>query len=331
MKTRMKRKLKKVVKWIGIMIGILLAMVAILSIIHTACKKKEAPLLDHAYGQMVDVNGEKMCVAIAGSGEKVVVLLPGFGSTSPVLEMAPLADHLKNEYTVVTVEPFGYGLSDETKKERSIENITEELHMLLHTLGYTKYTIMAHSLSGLYSVYYTNKYPGEVEAFVGIDSSVPKQALYDEPAKSAMTSYKIQRLLYDAGMIRLLAAFDSEGIVPRIKGYEYSQEDTKTYKRLFQRGPLNDTTLQEFSMSDVNFAVARELSFPENVPVLYFLSSQNCEESEKWVELHKEVMKDKEHRQIKILQGTHYLHYDYAAEMTSQFKEWANAFKDSTN
>lgn len=322
MKVKVKRRLKKVVRIAGVMIGIIALFVATLSIMNSISKKKEARSLNHAYGQMVEVDGKKMCVDIKGSGRKVIVLLPGFASTSPVLEMAPLADQLKDEYTVVTVEPFGYGLSDETSKERSIENMTEELHTLLHQLGYKKYTLMAHSLSGLYSIYYANQYPEEVEAFVGIDSSVPKQVQYEEPAENLMGQYKLQRLLYDAGIIRLLAAIDSEGVVPQIKGYEFSQEQSEVYKKLFYRVPLNDTSLNEFAMSDANFAKATDLSFPEDIPVLYFLSSENCEDSEKWYALHEEVIKDTEHSEILVLEGTHYLHYEYSAEMAAEVNRW---------
>ncbi|HEX3077879.1 MAG TPA: alpha/beta hydrolase, partial [Lachnospiraceae bacterium] len=189
-------------------------------------------------------------------------------------------------------------------------------------LGYSKYTIMAHSLSGLYSIYYTNKYPNEVEAFVGIDSSVPKQAQYDEPTKNLIGQYKLQRLLYDAGIIRLLAAIDSEGVVPQMKGYHFSEKEAKIYERLFYRVPVNDTSLNEFATSDANFEKAKDLSFPEDIPVLYFLSSQNCEESEKWYELHEDVIKDKEHSEIMVLEGSHYLHYEYSSEMADEYKNW---------
>lgn len=33
--------------------------------------------------------------------------------------------------------------------------------------------LMGHSISGLYGLDYVNKYPDEVSAFVGLDSSVP--------------------------------------------------------------------------------------------------------------------------------------------------------------
>ena len=49
-----------------------------------------------------------------------------------------MAGLLSEHFTVITIEPFGYGLSDGTDKERSIENISEELPCL-ETLGYPEY------------------------------------------------------------------------------------------------------------------------------------------------------------------------------------------------
>ena len=121
------------------------------------CKKREIPKIQAAYGNAVKVNGKKMTVEIAGlqaEESPVIVLLPGLGSPSPVLEFRPLAEKLGKTYKVITVEPFGYGLSDPADTERSIENIVEELHACLEEIGVHRYYLMAHSISGLYSLYY---------------------------------------------------------------------------------------------------------------------------------------------------------------------------------
>ena len=62
---------------------------------------------------------------------------------------------------MITVEPFGYGLSDQVDTERSIENIIEELYTCLEEIGV--------------HLYYANTYPEKIHGFIGIDSSVPKQ------------------------------------------------------------------------------------------------------------------------------------------------------------
>lgn len=171
----MRRKIFKIIKWLAIVILILCCMG---STWNYFCKKREIPKVQAAYGNAVKVNGKKMTVEIAGlqaEESPVIVLLPGLGSPSPVLEFRPLAEELGKTYKVITVEPFGYGLSDPADTERSIENIVEELHACLEEIGVHRYYLMAHSISGLYSLYYANTYPEEVRGFIGIDSSVPKQ------------------------------------------------------------------------------------------------------------------------------------------------------------
>ena len=71
------------------------------------------------------------------------------------------------------VEPFGYGLSDQTEKERSTANIVSEIHEALQSLHIDRYILMGHSISGIYRLDYVNKYADEVSAYVGLDSSVP--------------------------------------------------------------------------------------------------------------------------------------------------------------
>lgn len=88
------------------------------------------------YGQHVSVDGKNMNVFIQGDGPDTVVLLPGFGTASPALDFKLLIDELSPHYKVVVVEPFGYGLSDATKKERTSENIVSEIHEALQQAQY---------------------------------------------------------------------------------------------------------------------------------------------------------------------------------------------------
>ena len=72
------------------------------------------------------------------------------------------------------IEPFGYGLSDSTKRKRTIENIVEELHECVKNLGEEEYYLMGHSISGLYTLYWSQIYPDEIKGIIGIDPSVPQ-------------------------------------------------------------------------------------------------------------------------------------------------------------
>lgn len=81
--------------------------------------------------------------------------------------MSILIEELKNNFKVVVVEPFGYGFSDETSKERSVENIISETRMTLKEANIDgPYILMPHSISGVYAEYYASIYPEEVEAIL---------------------------------------------------------------------------------------------------------------------------------------------------------------------
>ncbi|WP_270408773.1 alpha/beta fold hydrolase [Microbacterium maritypicum] len=111
-----------------------------------------------------------------GEGSEDIVLLPGFGTASPVLDFEPLVPELAQDDRVIVVEPFGYGLSDGTDRARTTDNIVTETHAALQELGVDDYVLMGHSIAGIYGIQFANRYPDEVRAFMGIDSSVPRPA-----------------------------------------------------------------------------------------------------------------------------------------------------------
>jgi len=143
-----KKQAKIVLKWFFLVI-----LFSILALIlwNQICKHIDAKLLPNAYGQAVEVNGKTMVVDIQGAeNDTTIILLPGSASASPVLEFLPLAEALSKHYRVITIEPFGYGLSDTTNASRDMDTVVKELHQCVSTLGYDQYYLMAHSLSGLY-------------------------------------------------------------------------------------------------------------------------------------------------------------------------------------
>ena len=111
-----------IIKWILVVI----ILIFLLGVVWNAiCKKVDERKMQNAYGDSVQVNGKNMVVEIVGENHDgpPIILLPGLGEPSPILEFRPLASELSKKYEVITIEPFGYGLSDSTKRKRTIENI----------------------------------------------------------------------------------------------------------------------------------------------------------------------------------------------------------------
>jgi len=124
------------------------------------------------YGEKVNVNGYKMAYSVVGDNNDIpIVLLPGLNLNSPILTFKPLAETLSKNFKVITLEPFGYGISDEVDTDISMENIISEIHTAVHKIGLDKFYLMGHSLGGLYSLGYANKYPEDLLGFIGVDNT----------------------------------------------------------------------------------------------------------------------------------------------------------------
>lgn len=291
------------------------------------CKKSEMVQIEGAYGQVIEVNGKDMVVDVLGEeNETTIILLPGWGSPSPVLEFLPLAEKLSRKYQVITIEPFGYGLSDEAGNERKIDTIVDELHECTQKLGCDQYYLMAHSLSGLYSLYWANTYPNEVRGFIGIDSSVPKQSDGESLPISMITLNKIsaylQKIKNVLGITRIQSIAHLEKVIYVDWSYGYSYIQLKVFQILFMNRAYNESVIDELQYTEENLKTVREMKFPEDIPVLQFVSSNNCGVMESWCQLHKDVITESVKSKVICLYGGHYLHFERKIEIVSGIEEF---------
>lgn len=304
-KKRMRKPLRILLKTLGaIAIAIVLFFVIVFTVNVFATKSEQAKIVP--YGQHVSVDGRNMNVLIQGEGEETIVLLPGFGTATPALDFKLLIDELSPFYKVVVVEPFGYGLSDETEKERTTENIVGEVHEALQQLNINRYMLMGHSIAGLYGIDYVNKYPNEVTAFIGIDSSVPTQ-----PGMDAKFPLKKYAFLKKSGLMRLMMKLDPDPYAALAV-----DDHTKEQMRLItNKNALSATILNEMEHMASNFKEAEHLTFPTNLPVLLLVQANNPA-LPTWIPLHEGQVKDSDHGKVILLEGDHYLHH-------TKFKEIA--------
>ncbi|KMY49709.1 alpha/beta fold hydrolase [Peribacillus loiseleuriae] len=320
MKTRNGTKSKKVRSiLLGIIGAIVLAIVLFLGSVYTVnviSNHSEQKRIE-SYGQHVSVDGKNMNVTIQGKGEETVVLLPGYGTAAPALDFEPLVKELSLYYKVVVIEPFGYGLSDVTEKERTMDNMVNEIHEALQSLNIDRYILMGHSISGIYGLDYVNKYENEVSAFVGIDSSVPTQGGTDDPFPSG--TYK---LLKKSGFSRLLMKLTPDQLVaPTVDDETREQIRILTLKNMF-----NPNILSEGGHFSPNFKAAENLTFPKNLPVIFFLQA-NDTETEGWIPLHEEQVKDSVHGKVMTFEGGHYLHHTRSKEIVENFRAYMEGIK----
>lgn len=289
---------------------VLVVFVASVYVVNLISKEREQGKIE-AYGQKVLVDGKQMNVLIQGDGKETIVLLPGYGTASPVLDFKPLVKELSPYYRVVVIEPFGYGLSDDTDKARTSQNIVDEIHECLQKLNIKKYTLMGHSISGIYGLEYVNQYEKEVQAFVGIDTSVPKQETDELPISSL-------QLLNQSGFYRLLLKVNPDQLVmPNV-----DQQTKDQIKMLTFRNFLNESQASEAENFTNNFKTAERLHFPKRLPVVFYLADQTEEETPSWKPMHEELLKNVDHGKVVTFKGGHYLHHTKSKEIADDVREF---------
>lgn len=88
---------------------------------------------------------------------------------------------LENDNMVVFIDRAGYGLSDDTDNEMTLEYIVEDYRSALKNAGIdAPYILMPHSIGGAYANYWISKYPNEIEAVVFLDGTQLSDAVFDE-------------------------------------------------------------------------------------------------------------------------------------------------------
>lgn len=304
----MKKLLRFVLRSVGVLAGVLVLTLVTTSVVNVVATKVEEPRIA-SYGQLVPVDGKRMNVSIHGEGDDTVVLLPGFGTASPVLDFGPLVKELQTTHRVVVVEPFGYGLSDETDRERTSANIVGEVHEALQSLKIDRYALMGHSIAGIYGLDYVNAYPDEVTAFIGIDSSVPTQPGMDEPLP--VDAMKAAKFL---GLTRVLTEVAGDPYA----GAPYDESTKYQLKMLSLRNTVNATYANEMTNIAGNFRNAQALSFPSGLPLLLFVQADNTDVAG-WIPLHEQQVAGVDRGELVPLDAEHYLHHTKSKQIAADF------------
>lgn len=264
---------KRIMIIVAIIIGVIGLLMLVGFIVNSIMSKGELENIE-PYGKMIDVNGSKMHVYSMGSGEKTIILLPGLGVALPSADFGPLMRTLSKDYTVVSLEYFGVGFSDEVDTPRTNANYTQEIRIALNKAGFEPpYVLMSHSASGIYSEYYASKYPDEVDSIILMDSTSTSASEVEKAPKQPKWIFNIAKFQQKIGVMRLNAC-----LIPETKKTEngYTQKDIDDYK-VFSCYVINDTWIDQANRMIDNIKEVSELEFPEDIPVIKIISTDTID------------------------------------------------------
>lgn len=309
----MKKIGSKFLRVIFIIVAVIVLFIIVSFIRHKICSFRERKLLT-PLGKIVEVNGHNMSVYTEGEGDKTLVFLSGGGTCSPILDFKSLYSLLSNEYKIAVVEKFGYGFSDVVDEQRDIDTMLSETRMALEKAGIEgPYVLCPHSMSGLEALYWTQKYPEEVEAIIGLDMAVP--AYYDE----MRISIPITKLGQYGAALGITRWIPSLAESDAIKVGTLSEEEKEIYRAVFYQRTATVTMIDEVKAVKDNAKTVKENGVPQ-VPMLLFISNGSGGTGfteETWRRIPKEYIAGCDNASYIELDCPHYVH-DYEYEKISE-------------
>ncbi len=217
-------------------------------------------------GKLVSVRGHSLNVFVAGNGKSPIVFLSGSGTCSPILDFKSLYSLLVDDFTIVVVERFGYGFSDDIDCNRDIDSILSDTRQALNACGLSgPYILCPHSMSGLEALYWAQTYPDEVRAIVGLDMAFPE---YYKNMKIQLPVMKLMSVLARMGALRLVPGISKRDAITH---GSLTEEEKQMYRSLFYTGTMTRSMVNEARMVKENARKVQAGSFP-TVPMLLFVS-----------------------------------------------------------
>jgi len=246
---------------------IIILFLLILSIYNKVMMKKEAKIYENPIGQYIEIDGHKMCLYTEGAGAHTLIFLSGSGTSSPVLDFKSIYSRLSDDFRIVVIEKFGYGFSDVSNTERDFETILRQDRQALSKAGIEgPFILCPHSMSGLEAILWSQLYPKEVEAIVGLDMSVPESYENMQSSRALINfAYALTNAARKLGLLRL---FSDKFL---ISSTILSDEERSIYRSIIYSKLLNADVKSEANYTDEACAKIRSLEKP-TIPILYILS-----------------------------------------------------------
>ena len=266
-------------------------------------------------GQMVSVFDTEMHVFSAGEEGATLVLLSGWGTTAPSIDFYPIWSRLQSCARVVVLERPGYGWSDPTSRDRTVQNMVEEDHAALAQAGFPPpYYLAAHSMGGLEAALFAASYPDEVSGVFLIDSMAPDITIA-EGAGSISTMDTLVPIFKAIGLLRLVNA-----ISPSVIDSQYAKQNDYNYvdasllpaeRALTLKNAQSEMMREEWDLYIDNALYVKERGFPSSIPLVAVISDKD-EANPRYAEMlsaQQAWVEQSEYGELITLHGGHYLHH----------------------
>ncbi|MCM1054768.1 MAG: alpha/beta hydrolase [Bacteroides sp.] len=285
-----KRSVKNAVLNVFIILLTAVALfISVTFIFHRVNYNKEVAVLkEKGYYNPVSVGDYCLNVAKFGNenGAHTIVGMAGLYMGDFPVAARHMTAPLEEDNLVVFVDRAGYGFSDDTSNEMTLEYIVEDYRKALKKAGVeAPYILMPHSIGGAYASYWVSRYPNEIEAVVFADGSQLHANAFDDEEYAVGFGDKALAVLAKLGFSRYVLRNYNDHYPDN-----YTEEEQRLGDALILMTFESFAPISETEMRPANLQKAFDSIVTNDVPKLYICSSWGFETKEDIIE-HNEWIK----------------------------------------
>ena len=194
------------------------------------------------------------------NGDRKIVALAGFGIGDSDVSMREMTAELENDNQVIFLDRAGYGASDDTKADMHVGTIVEDYRTALKSASIeTPYTLMAHSIAGVYASYWVSQYPDEIDSVILLDTTWLIDENAEENVAPMVISACVRYLAAKTGLVDLLMPSSVDG----------TKEEKKIAKALTSMTMDSRALISEAKLEPENIKDTLAVLSPNDIPKLY--------------------------------------------------------------
>ena len=318
--------LKMIGKVLAMLLGVVIVLLSLTSIhyrfkVHNIMNR----LKKDGYCNLVSAGDYKLNTLKVGNenGKHKIVCCSGLYDGTMNFSWRKMTKSIEEDNQLIFIDRAGYGFSEDTKTDRTVEQIVEDYRTVLKNMGEEgPYILLAHSISGLYVSYWQNKYPDEIESVIIMDGTL----YVDEERENH--SNNLSRIFYVAEKVGLESIFMKSvyGALADIDSMTNKELDMNVY--MFSKTTGTHAIMSESNLIYQNAKNVIDNLKPNDIPKIFIDAinafDENPEKKEKeWIPYEEKIG----NCELVPLYGKHAIYMDRTEECAKIIKDHIDSLK----